>query len=347
MNIAFLVNEVATLKYVDTTVSLGLAATKRGHKVFFTENGDGIYHPSGHIATRAIVMEGKYKGLEDFVEKLKHEDAKIEKVNSQDLDVIYLRNNPAEDMDRPWAKFSGILFGQFAVKQGVLVVNDPDTLAYAHIDKMYFEHFPEAIRPSSLITRQIDEIENFFKEHKHKMILKPLEGSGGKDVFMVDHKSKNNLKQIVEAIARNGYVIAQEYLPKATEGDVRVFMMNGKVMTTKDKFAAFRRVNEKDFRSNMSAGGKAERFKMTDKMLEICEILRPKLVQDGIFCAGLDIVGDKLIELNITSPGGLSAVDRLEKVSFNDVMIEAIERKLEHKKHYGTKLNNKELAVME
>ncbi|MGK7390800.1 MAG: glutathione synthetase [Candidatus Cyclobacteriaceae bacterium M2_1C_046] len=347
MNIAFVINEIATLKYVDTTISMGLAAANRGHKVFFTEIGDAIFRPNGHIATKAVVMEGKYKGLEDFVHKVKDENAKVEKINCQDLDVIYLRNNPSEDMDRPWAKFSGILFGQFAVRQGVLVVNDPDTLAYAHVDKMYFEHFPESIRPSSLITRQIDEIEHFFKEHKHKMILKPLEGSGGKDVFLIDQKSKNNLKQIVEAIARNGYVIAQEYLPEATKGDVRVFMMNGKVMTCKDKFAAFRRVNKKDFRSNMSAGGQAERFKMTDKMLEICDVLRPKLIEDGIFCAGLDIVGDKLIELNITSPGGLSAVDRLEKVSFNDVMIEAIEKKLYYKKHYGTDLANKRLAVME
>jgi glutathione synthase len=249
-------------------------------------------------------------------------------------------------MDRPWAKFAGILFGQLAVKQGVLVLNHPDTLAYAHVDKMYFEHFPEIIRPASIITRHIDDIEDFFKKQKYKMILKPLEGSGGKDVFLVD-KKEGNLKQIVEAISRNGYVIAQEYLPQGKDGDIRLFMMNGKPMFYKGKYAAFRRINEKDFRSNMHTGGKAVKAEIDDKILKIAEILGPKLIQDGIFCAGLDIVGNKLIELNITSPGGLSAATRLENIDFNEAMIIAIEKKLIYKKHYGNNLNNKELAVIE
>lgn len=347
MNIAFLVNKIHECNNTDTTVSLGLSASNKGHKAFFIEVGNAVYRPDGKIAAKAIIMEGKYKGIEEFVKKLHKEDAPTEKITSKDLDVLYLRNNPSEDMDRPWAKFEGILFGQFAVKEGVLVLNDPDTLAYAHVDKMYFEHFPKAIRPSSLITRQLDEIEHFFKEQKYKMILKPLEGSGGKDVFLLDKKEKNNLKQIVEAIARNGYVIAQEYLPEAKNGDVRVFMMNGKVMESNGKHAALRRINPNDFRSNLSAGGSAKTVKMTDKMLEICNLLTPKLVKDGIFCAGLDIVGDKLIELNITSPGTLITIDTIQKSNFNDQMIEAIERKVEYRKHYGNNLTNKELAVMD
>lgn len=347
MNIAFVVNELATCKKVDTTVGLGLSATKRGHTVYYTEVGDAIYHPDGDLGALAVKLKGNYKDKEEFLLNIKGEDVKKVKISTEDLDVLYLRNNPSEDMHRPWAKFSGILYGQFAVKQGVLVLNHPDTLAYAHVDKMYFEHFPKAIRPASVITRQLDVIEAFYKEHKQKIILKPLEGSGGKDVFLVD-KKESNMNQIVEAIARNGYIIAQEYLPQAKEGDIRLFVMNGKPMKYNGEYAAFRRVNKaNDIRSNMHAGGKAVAFKMTDKILEIADILKPKLIKDGIFCAGLDIVGDKLIELNITSPGGLNALYEVNGVDFNEAMIIAIERKLEHKKHYGTSISNKDLAVME
>lgn len=348
MNIAFLVNEINACIPGDATVGLGRAAVNRGHNVYFTAMGDATFNTDGHITVKGVYMNEKYKDNEIFVEKLKSKNAKIEKVSSKEMDVLYLRNNPSDDLDRPWAKFAGVLIGQFAARDGVLVLNDPDTLAYAHVDKMYFEHFPEIVRPASVITRNIEDIEHFFKEQKNKMILKPLEGSGGKDVFLVDQKQKNNLKQIVEAIARNGYVIAQEYLPKAKDGDVRVFMMNGKIMECNNKYAAFRRINKgDDIRSNIHAGGVVDKFKMTDKVLEISEILSPKLIKDGIFCVGLDIVGDKLIEMNITSPGGLNVSSRMYGVDFCDIMIQSIEKKLEYKKHYGNTLTNKELAVME
>jgi glutathione synthase len=346
MKIAFVVNDIEGCQAVDTTVGLGMSAANRGHDVFFTTVGDAIYYSDENIGARTIHMNETYKTYDEFVEKLKDKNAKKLKIHSDDLDVLFLRNNPSEDMDRPWAKFAGILFGQLAVRQGVLVLNHPDTLAYAHVDKMYFEHFPEAIRPASIITRHLDDIEEFFKKQKYKMILKPLEGSGGKDVFLVD-KKEGNLKQIVEAISRSGYVIAQRYLPQGKDGDIRLFMMNGKPMKYKGKYAAFRRMNEKDFRSNMHTGGKALKAEIDDKILKIAEILGPKLIQDGIFCAGLDIVGDKLIELNITSPGGLSAAGKLEDVDFNEAMIIAIENKLVHKKHYGNSLTNKELAIIE
>lgn len=346
MKLAFVVNSIDSCKEHDTTVGLGASAANRGHDVFFLSVADETYYQTGHVGANAVHMKGNYKTPKAFIDELKSDKANFGKINSEDLDVLYLRNDTSHDVDRPWAKFSGILLGQAAVKKGVLVLNHPDTLAYAHIDKMYFEHFPKAIRPASIITRQVSEIEAFYKEHNQKIVLKPLEGSGGKDVFLVKEK-ESNLKQIVETINRNGFVIAQEYLPEAKKGDVRLFMMNGRPMSYKGKYAAFRRTNDSDFRTNMHAGGKAEAFRMTDKTLEIADILRPKLIKDGIFCAGLDIVGDKLIELNITSPGGLMALSSMEKVDFNEAMIIAIENKLVHKEHYGDTLSNKELAVME
>ena len=114
-----------------------------------------------------------------------------------------------------------------------------------------------------------------------------------------------NLNQIIEAIGRDGYVVAQEYLPEAKEGNVRFFVMNGRPLREKGAYAAFRRKNpDGDMRSNMSAGGSAAKVVVTDEMLEVIDIVRPKLVADGMFLVGLDIVGDKLMEVNVFSPGG-------------------------------------------
>nr|MDQ3101894.1 glutathione synthase [Bacteroidota bacterium] len=203
------------------------------------------------------------------------------------------------------------------------------------------------LRPRTLITRDVEEIRNFFEEQKQKMILKPLQGSGGSNVFKVDAKTIGNLSQIIDAISRDGYVIAQEYLTAAKDGDIRLFVMNGSPLIVDGKYAAFRRVGAKgDIRSNISAGGHPENVKITDEILQLVEVVRPKLVSDGMFLVGLDIVGDKLMEINVLSPGGLNVVSQMQKVNFLQPVIEAIEKKVQYKKLYGTTIPNKNIAMM-
>src|SRR5690606_6474913 len=126
-----------------------------------------------------------------------------------------------------------------------------------------------------------------------------------------------NLRQIVESLAREGYIVAQEYLPDATSGDTRLFLFNARPLQVDGHYAALRRVNENgDFRSNLTAGGRPRKAEITDRMLEIAEIVRPRLLADGIFDVGLDIVGDKLVEINAMSAGGLNAAGELEGVDF-------------------------------
>ena len=144
-----------------------------------------------------------------------------------------------------------------AMQQGVIVLNHPDTLFDCQ-NKMYFQHFPEVVRPRTLITRRADDVQRFYEEQNHRIVIKPLQGSGGKDVFLLKEKA-TNLQSIVDAVARNGYVIAQEYLPQASEGDVRLIVMNGRTLQHEGKYLAVRRRNaEGDFRSNISAGGRSE-----------------------------------------------------------------------------------------
>jgi glutathione synthase len=348
MKIVFLVNDVDTEVPTAATTVLARAAAVLGHDVYMTGVGDLSYHSGGRVAM--IGRKAPPEGAEDqaaFLAAVQGKEARRVVVSSDDLDVLYLRYNPVEGgEDRMWEQSAGITFGQMAVLQGVIVLSHPHTLPYA-IDKMYLEHFPESIRPRTLITRSYDDVVRFHEEQKGKMVLKPLRGYGGKDVFLMK-KDAANLKQIVEAITRSGYVIAQEYLPAARDGDTRLFLFNARPLVCDGKVAAVRRVNASgDFRSNMSAGGKPQKAEITPRMLEIAEIVRPRLLADGIFDAGLDIVGDKLVEINAISSGGLNAAGRLEGVDFGADVIRMIERKVAYRRQYGSELRNRALAVME
>ena len=247
---------------------------------------------------------------------------------------------------RTWAQGAGIIFGRVAMRHGVIVLNDPNGLSKA-MNKMYFQLFPEEVRPKSLFTRDRDEIKAFAKEMGGNVVLKPLQGSGGQSVFLVRPEDVPNLNQMIEAVSREGYVIAQEYLPAAAEGDTRLFVMNGQPLRYKGKYAAFRRVRQgDDMRSNIHAGGKLREATITDEHLKIVEIVRPKLVQDGMFLVGLDIVGDKLMEINVFSPGGLGSAQKFEKVNFTHAVLHALERKVDYMRFYRRNFDNVDLATL-
>lgn len=258
-----------------------------------------------------------------------------------------MRNDPSDEInERDWAQNVAFIFGGIAVRDNVLVINHPSSLASA-VNKMYFQHFPEFLRPKTIISRDQKEIKDFFKEQKYKMILKPLQGSGGKNVFMMDKKNEHNLSQTIDAICRDGYVIAQEYLPEAKNGDTRLFLMNGEPLQANGKYAIMQRVNASgDIRSNVHAGGRPEAVKMTDQILELAEIVRPKLVQDGMFLVGIDIVGDKLMEINVFSPGGLNIMSQMYEADFATEVVKSIERKVRYKDLYSNYLYNSRLATL-
>lgn len=348
MRIGFLVNDIDTEVPTAATTVMAHSAAAMGHHVYMIGVGDLIYRSEGRIAAIAReAPEGGGGGQAEFLDAIQGRGVPRIEVTSEDLDVLYLRYNPVENLDsKPWEVDAGIVFGQMAVMQGVIVLSHPYTLSYA-INKMYLEHFPADIRPRTVITRSYKEIERFHEEEGGKIVLKPLRGYGGKDVYLLDENA-SNLKQIVESITRFSFVIAQEFLPAASEGDTRFFLFNGKPLQVDGKYAAVRRVNAtEDFRSNMSAGGRPQKAEITDRMLEIAEIVRPRLMADGIFDVGLDIVGDKLVEINVISAGGLNAASKLEGVDFGQAVIRLIESKVEHRRRYGSQLRNRALAVMD
>ncbi|HQY21194.1 MAG TPA: glutathione synthase [Ignavibacteria bacterium] len=348
MKIGMVVNDILTEQPGYTTTRLGIAGINRGHEVYLMGLGDMAYDADEKIRARArTVPKKKFKSNESYLKALQGKHAIKDRITVDELDVLLLRSDPASETGtRSWAATAGINFGRIAMRHGVIVLNDPNGLAKA-VNKTYFQLFPEEVRPKTLITRDVKEIKEFASEHGGKMVLKPLQGSGGSGVFLVRPEDKSNLNQIVESLLRDGYIIAQEYLPAANDGDIRLFMMNGQPMKYKGKYAAFRRIRHgDDMRSNVHAGGKLAQAVITDEHLRLAEIVRPKLVQDGMFLVGLDIVGDKLMEINVFSPGGLGSAQIFEKVNFNNSVIDALETKVAYMNYYKRKFDNVEMATL-
>jgi glutathione synthase len=348
MRILFIVNDVDTELDRAATTVLATAACRRGHDVYALGVRELEYFADGHVGGVARRGPGaEVESQQAYLDAVQAESAEREMVSTGDLDVIWLRYNPAEEVgEHAWAQNAGILFGQVALEHGVVVLNHPYSLSWA-ISKMYFQQFPEEVRPTSIISRSFERIREFHEEHGRRTVLKPLMGYGGADVFLVG-ESADNLRQIVESIGRGSYIIAQEYLPAAREGDTRLFLVNGKPLVVDGKYAAVRRVSQKgDFRSNMTAGARPEAAQIDERMLELAAIAGPKLVKDGIFFAGLDIVGDKLVEINTISAGGLNVASRLEDADFGSAVIAAVERKVFYKRHYGEHIRNIELATLD
>jgi len=348
MRIGFVVNDVNTEHETYTTTRLAMAATNREHEVWMMGAGDLALDPDDYVRARARgAPKTHYKSLKSFLSELRGPRGRTQRITVDDLDVLVLRSDPAEDQGRrSWAQMAGINFGRAAMRRGVIVLNDPNALAQA-INKMYFQLFPEEVRPATLITRDRTEIRHFAREHGGDIVIKPLQGSGGQGVFRVKQDDLGNLNQMIEAVSRDGYVIAQEYLAEAAEGDMRLFMINGEPLRYKNKYAAFRRLRrEEDIRSNIHAGGKKAKAEVDNRALRIAEIVRPKLVADGMFMVGLDIVGDKLMEINVFSPGGLGSAQSFENVNFSIGVIQALERKVQYMGFYQRSFNNVDMATL-
>jgi glutathione synthase len=348
MRIGFVVNDVKTEETGYTTTRLAMAALNRGHEAWVIGSGDFAYDADETIQARATAApKAQYKSSDAYIADIKGRRAKLERISVDELDVLMLRSDPSADLaHRSWAQGTGIIFGRVAMRRGLIVLNDPNGLSKA-MNKMYFQLYPEEVRPKTVITRDRNEIRDFWKDQGGTIVLKPLQGSGGQGVFLVRETDGSNLNQMVDAVSRDGYVIAQEYLPEAQEGDMRLFLMNGQPLRYRGKYAAFRRLRSgDDMRSNIHAGGKLREAVVTDRHLRIAEIVRPKVVQDGMFLVGLDIVGNKLMEINVFSPGGLGSAQRFEKVNFAHAVIEALERKVDYMSYYRRNFDNAELATL-
>lgn len=348
MKLALFINDIATEKDYFTTIRLSRRAIEKGHEVALVGLENLIYRSDGTIcALASCPSKKKYADDSALLHELQDENAELTRVNLTKFDVILLRSDPADEVvNRPWAPNSALLFAQLLVRQGVIVLNDPGSLTDAS-NKTYFQTYPDKIRPRTVIAHDADSLKKAVDEFDGKAAIKPLQGSGGQGVFIIKESGQNNLNQIIEATVRDGYAIVQEYLPLAAKGDIRLFTLNGKPLKIDGVYACFRRYNDsEDARSNFSAGGKIELIEPDKDALAVAEAACPKLVRDGMYLAGLDIVGDKMMEINVDTPGGVNMADDLIGKDFSGMIIDDLERKVRLKHLYGHQVSIRDLAAL-
>ncbi|MGB3544612.1 glutathione synthetase [Rubrivirga sp.] len=346
MRIAFLINSFETERAGYTTTRLALSAHQAGHDVLYLSVEDFVCDPDETMRVRVRRPGGTYKTIKTFMAGVV-EDGVEERIAAQEIDVLLLRNDPADDAgDRPWAQSAGIVFGQMLARRGVIVLNDPEGLAKA-VNKVYFQRFPSDVRPKTLVTRHEDDVRRFIDDHGGDAIIKPFQGSGGDGVFVVRGDDTANLNQIIDAVSVNGYMVVQEFLEDAAGADTRMYLVNGEPLVVDGTYAAFRREGSgDDVRSNISAGGKIAKAEIGDRELEIAEKVRPQLIQDGMFMVGIDIAGGILLEVNVFSPGGIGSIQKTTGVDFAPAIIDAMHRKVEAKTNYSQHFDNVTLATL-
>ncbi len=319
MNVAFIIDEWESLNPAkDSTLRMIHECCMRGHVV-------GILYPH-NLTIRDNIAYGFVKMLKgenlvpnnfsSFHKNMKFEE-KMVPINV--FDALFLRKDPPVD--------SIMLNFLDSVKDEVFIVNDIDGIRKAN-NKLYTTSFHDPNNefiPRTFVSKNAhylkSVIENFEAD---RMILKPLDGYGGSGVIVIEKSARKNLNSLLDFYI-NGktgkhYVIVQEYIPQADQGDVRVLMLNG------EPIGAYNRVpSAEDNRSNISAGGSAVKHKLTSEEIRVCRKIGKKLVQDGIFFAGLDIIAGKLIEVNVQSPGGIVNINKLNRVKLQKSIIDFVE----------------------
>jgi glutathione synthase len=335
MRLCFVVNSVRTQRPTYTTAHLAFAATRRGHEVAFVSVdalslGQGR---DGEVRGELVrPRSARARDVAGYVKGLVAADAPRESARLDDFDVVFLRNNPhagKRDAEGDDHFNPAIDFGRRLKHAGVLVVNDPEGLTRAG-SKMYLAGFPVELRPKTLVTRSLERVRAFLRELDGPAIIKPLAGFGGQNVFYLERGQTANLAQMISTVRRDGYVIAQEYLPAVTKGDKRVLLVGGSVCVVGGTVAAYRRMRPKDdIRSNMHVGASRKRSDFTEVEARICGLLRPRLVADGLYFVGVDLVGDKILEINVFAPGGIHNINELYGIDVGAEIVQDLERRVD------------------
>ena len=330
MRVCFVVNNVRTQKPTYTTLHLAFAAHRRGHDVAFA-SVDAFSQGEGPEIVADLVRPkpGRLRDAAAYARALTAADAPREDARLADFDVIFLRNNPSAGAAEGDAFNPALDFGRRLKQLGVLVVNDPDGLSRAG-SKMYLAGFPVELRPKTVITRSVERARAFLRELDGPAIIKPLSGFGGQNVFYVARGQSANLQQMISTVRRAGYVIVQEFLPAVAKGDKRVLLLGGAPLRVGTTVAAYKRMRPKDdIRNNMHVGGTRRGTDFTEAEQRICDLLRPRLVADGLYFVGVDLVGDKILEINVFAPGGVANINQLYGIDVGTAIIRDLERKVE------------------
>lgn len=310
MKVAFQMDPIGSVDIdADSSFRLAEEAQARGHELFFY-TPDQLSYREGRIMASAAPLK---------VQRVRGDHATLGPVADLDLadvDVVWLRQDPPFDMG--YITTTHLLD---RLKGQTLVVNDPFWVRNAP-EKLLVLDFPDLMPPTT-IARDLDVLKSFKAAHGD-IILKPLYGNGGAGVFRLgpEDRNLNSLHELFAAINREP-LIAQKFLPAVARGDKRVILVDG------DPVGAINRVPAKgETRSNMHVGGRPEKSALTDRDREICAAIGPRLREMGQVFVGIDVIGDHLTEINLTSPTGIQELERFDGINVAAKIWDAVEARL-------------------
>jgi len=310
--VRLVVDPIAAIKPAkDTTLGLLLAAQARGWQLFYAEQKD-LWLRDG-IAWGRLAPLRVFDDPESWFTLQQAHDGKL-----GEFDVILMRKDPPFDMEYVYTTY--IL--DRAQIQGALVCNSPQGLRDMN-EKVYTAWFPECCAPT-LVTRDMHDMSEFLREHG-KAVCKPLHGMGGRSIFVLEQGDKNR-NVVFETLTEYGsrYAIVQRYLPEiTTAGDCRIILVDGEPVP----FALQRMPAPEDNRGNLAAGARAESRALNDRDRWLCAQIGPKLRAAGMIFVGLDVIGEYVTEINVTSPTGIRELNKKHGVDIGGMLMDAIIKK--------------------
>ena len=311
LSLLFVMDPIGSIDIAkDTTFVLMLEGQRRGHRVLYCELGDLSVEEGRPVARlRPVTLRrevGRHFDLGDCRTA----------VLDDEIDVVFQRKDPP--VDASYAAATQIL----TLCRRALVLNRPDTLLWAN-EKLYALQFPE-LMPETRVSRRISEFVDFLAKLGGEMIVKPLDGKGGEGIFHLRHDDRN-LFSILEQSTAFGtrWAMAQRYLPAIRAGDKRILLLEGEPLG-----AVLRVPAVGETRANLHVGGTPARTELDERDRRIVETLRPRLLRDGLFFVGLDVIGGWLTEVNVTSPTGVQEVNALDGVRLEERILARVEQRL-------------------
>jgi glutathione synthase len=295
----------------DSSMAMMLEAQSRGYEIYYMEMKD-LYLTQGKA--RADVKQVKvFDDANHWYELSASEDIAL-----SDLDVILMRKDPPFDTEFIYATY----MLERAEVEGTLIVNKPQSLRDCN-EKLFTAWFAD-LTPKTLVTRSSDKIRAFHDAEKD-IIIKPLDGMGGPSIFRIKEQDAN-VGVIIETLTEHGqqYAMVQEYMPEIVDGDKRILIVNGEPMP----YCLARIPAQGETRGNLAAGGRGEARPLSPSDKLIAETIAPELKKRGLYFVGLDIIGDKVTEINVTSPTCIREIEAAYPINISGKLMDAIEEKL-------------------
>jgi len=295
----------------DSSLAMLLEASRRDAEIHYFEQQD-LRMLSGTAIGRSTLLTVRDNN-DDWFDFGEQRDIEL-----GDLDAILMRKDPPFNMEYVYTTY--IL--DRAQLAGALIVNAPQALRDMN-EKAYTAWFPDCT-PLTLVTRSMDEMKAFLQEHG-RVVVKPLDGMGGRSIFVIQ-KGDNNANVIFETLTDYGqrFAMAQVYIPEITLGDKRILLIDGEPVP----YALARIPTGDDNRGNIVAGATTKGQELSDADIRICAEVGPVLRDQGVLFAGLDVIGDYMTEVNVTSPTGIRELDRQFGLNIAGLMFDAIEKKI-------------------